>query len=84
MTFENKNMRCRTCRFWWPIAEAAGKEPDRQHAILGQCRHDAPPAQLPNCPITAGTIRPGRPPSATTGAAITSICSNDGSAARTA
>ena len=50
MTFENKNMRCRSCRFWWPLAEAAGKEADRQHAILGQCRRYAPPAQITDLP----------------------------------
>jgi hypothetical protein len=50
MTFENRNMRCRTCRFWWPVAEAAGKEPSREHAILGQCRRIAPPAQLAELP----------------------------------
>ncbi len=77
MTFENKNLRCRGCRFWWPTGEGAANEPLRERAILGQCRRHAPPPLLPICPITAATIRPGRPPSATTGAATTSIFSND-------
>ena len=50
MTFENRNMRCLTCRFWWPLAEAAGKEPNRTHAILGQCRRSAPPAAVADLP----------------------------------
>ncbi len=33
-----------------PIAEAAGKEADRQHAILGQCRRYAPPAHITDLP----------------------------------
>jgi hypothetical protein len=50
MTFEHKNMRCRTCRFWWPIAEGADREPMRERAILGQCRHQSPPAQTVDLP----------------------------------
>jgi hypothetical protein len=50
MTFENKNMRCRTCRFWWPTAEAAGNEAIRERSILGQCRRFAPPAQVAELP----------------------------------
>jgi len=50
MTFENKNMRCVTCRFWWPTGEAAHGEVLRAHAILGQCRRFAPPAQTVDLP----------------------------------
>jgi hypothetical protein len=50
MTFENKNMRCRTCRFWWPTGEGAGSEPAREGSILGQCRCHAPPAQVVDLP----------------------------------
>jgi len=42
MTFENKNLRCNHCRFWWPTGEATGNEPSRQRSILGQCRRHAP------------------------------------------
>ena len=50
MSFENKNLRCRNCRSWWPLAEAAGQEPNRARAILGQCRRYAPPTQLSDLP----------------------------------
>ena len=41
MTFENKNLRCNHCRFWWPTGEATGNEPSRERSILGQCRRRA-------------------------------------------
>jgi hypothetical protein len=50
MTFENRNLRCRGCRFWWPIGEATGNEPVRERAILGQCRRYAPPAAVADLP----------------------------------
>ena len=50
MTFENRNLRCRGCRFWWPIGEAAGNEPVRERAILGQCRRHSPPAAVADLP----------------------------------
>ena len=42
--FENKNSRGRDCRFCWPTAES-GATAEREHAIFGQCRYDAPRAQ---------------------------------------
>jgi hypothetical protein len=50
MTFENKNMRCRSCRFWWPTAEVTDHEPHRERSILGQCRRHAPPAHITDLP----------------------------------
>jgi hypothetical protein len=50
MSFENKNLRCRGCRFWWPTAEGTGNEPHRERSILGQCRRYAPPAQVADLP----------------------------------
>jgi len=46
MSWENKNLRCHDCRFWWPAPEAAGKEPNRERSLLGQCRRHAPPAMV--------------------------------------
>jgi len=50
MSWENKNLRCRDCKFWWPTAEAAGHEPSRDRSILGQCRRHAPPAMFNDLP----------------------------------
>jgi hypothetical protein len=50
MTFENKNMRCRSCRFWWPTPEGTDHEPHRERSILGQCRRHAPPAVVADLP----------------------------------
>jgi hypothetical protein len=50
MTFENKNMQCSSCRFWWPTGEATGNEPICEHSILDQCRRYAPPAQVTDLP----------------------------------
>jgi hypothetical protein len=47
--FENKNSRCRNCRFWWPTGEGAGAV-DREHAIFGQCRYEAPVALINDLP----------------------------------
>jgi len=44
MSYEQTSLRCRNCRFWWPL-----EEPDqhfvhlREHAVRGQCRRHAPP-----------------------------------------
>jgi hypothetical protein len=46
--FENRNSRCRNCRFWWPTAETGTAE--REHAIFGQCRFDAPVALISDLP----------------------------------
>ena len=46
MTYENTGLRCRNCKFWWPIGENQQDQPDphwRQHAMRGQCRRHAPP-----------------------------------------
>jgi hypothetical protein len=50
MSFDNKNLRCRDCKFWWPTAEAAGGEPSRERLIFGQCRRYAPPTQIFDLP----------------------------------
>jgi len=47
--FENANLRCRNCRFWWPTAEA-GVGATRERAGFGQCRCQAPPALLSDSP----------------------------------
>jgi hypothetical protein len=44
MTFENINLRCKDCRFWWPTAEGTGHDPSRDRSLLGQCRRRSPPA----------------------------------------
>jgi hypothetical protein len=49
MSWENKNLRCRDCRFWWPTAETA-QEPIRAKSVFGQCRRHAPPALLSDLP----------------------------------
>jgi len=49
MTFENKNMRCHDCKFWWPISES-DREPTRSSAIFGECRYDAPSASIQELP----------------------------------
>jgi len=50
MAWENKNLRCHDCKYWWPTAEAAGAEPSRERSILGQCRRHAPPALIADLP----------------------------------
>jgi hypothetical protein len=46
--FENRNSRCRNCRFWWPTAETGTAE--REHATHGECRCEAPMALLAESP----------------------------------
>jgi hypothetical protein len=53
MSFENKNLRCRNCRFWWPTADVDGQEPVRARAIIGVCRRHAPPALVGDLPDRA-------------------------------
>jgi len=44
MTYENTGLRCRNCRFWWPMQGADEKiEHLREHAERGECRRHAPP-----------------------------------------
>jgi hypothetical protein len=43
MSYENKALRCRNCRFWWPLADGLPETNLRQHAKRGQCRRHAPP-----------------------------------------
>ena len=50
MSWENKNLRCRDCKFWWPTAEGAGGEPSRERSLLGQCRRHAPSAMIFDVP----------------------------------
>ena len=47
--FENKNLRCRNCRLWWPTADGGGVA-EREHAIFGQCRFEAPPIIMTELP----------------------------------
>jgi len=47
--FENTNLRCRNCKYWWPTAEG-GNAPNREHAVFGQCRCNAPPALIVDLP----------------------------------
>jgi hypothetical protein len=49
MSFDNKNLRCRDCKFWWPVAEG-GDEPTRQYSIYGHCRRHAPPSFAADLP----------------------------------
>jgi len=44
MTYENPNLRCRNCKFWWPLPDERPVEHLRQYATRGQCRRHAPPA----------------------------------------
>jgi hypothetical protein len=41
--YENTNLRCRNCKFWWPIADQQVDLHLRMHATRGQCRRHAPP-----------------------------------------
>ena len=50
MSWDNKNLRCHDCRFWWLVAESSGGEPRREHSILGQCRRHAPPVLIVDLP----------------------------------
>jgi hypothetical protein len=43
MSYEQTSLRCRNCRFWWPISDGLPLEHLRQHATRGQCRRHAPP-----------------------------------------
>ena len=44
MTYENTGLRCRNCRFWWPMQGVDQKiEHLREHAERGECRRHAPP-----------------------------------------
>jgi hypothetical protein len=43
MTYENSSLRCRNCKFWWPLADGQPDKHLREHAMRGQCRRHAPP-----------------------------------------
>jgi hypothetical protein len=44
MTYENTTLRCRNCRFWWPLQDDLPQQQHlREHAKRGQCRRHAPP-----------------------------------------
>jgi hypothetical protein len=44
MTYENTTLRCRNCRFWWPLQDDLPQQQHlREHAKRGQCRRYAPP-----------------------------------------
>jgi hypothetical protein len=40
--YENTNLRCRNCKFWWPKDEGRPDPHLRMHAALGQCRRHPP------------------------------------------
>jgi hypothetical protein len=42
MSYENANLRCRNCKFWWPTADSHPDPHLRLHATHGQCRRHAP------------------------------------------
>lgn len=45
MSYENTGLRCRNCRFWWPLQDDQPTAVHlREHAARGQCRCHAPPA----------------------------------------
>lgn len=48
MSFENKSLRCRNCKFWWPLPDKHEDEFARAHATRGECRRHAP------APVSAG------------------------------
>jgi hypothetical protein len=50
MSWENKNLRCRDCKYWWPTVEGTGNEPSRERSIMGQCRRHAPPPSILDLP----------------------------------
>jgi hypothetical protein len=43
MSYENKALRCRNCKFWWPLSDHKDDEHARAHATRGHCRRHAPP-----------------------------------------
>jgi hypothetical protein len=43
MSYENSSLRCRNCKFWWPLSDDQPDTHLRQHAKRGQCRRHAPP-----------------------------------------
>ncbi len=45
MSFDSAHLRCRECKFWWPLAHA-GTPASREKSTRGQCRRHAPPAFL--------------------------------------
>ncbi len=45
MSFDTQSLRCRECRFWWPLAHA-GAIAGRDKSVRGQCRRYAPPVHL--------------------------------------
>ena len=49
MSFENKNLRCHDCHFWWPMTEGAA-DALRRTAIFGQCRRLSPPPLMLEVP----------------------------------
>jgi hypothetical protein len=49
MSFDNKNLRCRNCTFWWPTSEG-GHDASRERSVFGQCRRHAPPTLVLDLP----------------------------------
>ena len=45
MSFDTPNLRCKECKFWWPLPHA-GARASRLKSLRGQCRRSAPPAFL--------------------------------------
>jgi hypothetical protein len=42
MSFEQKGLSCRNCKFWWPVPDG-GQPASREHSARGGCRRHAPP-----------------------------------------
>ncbi|HVY20125.1 MAG TPA: hypothetical protein VHA70_08615 [Bauldia sp.] len=45
MSFDTPSLRCRECKFWWPLPHG-GVVASREKSVRGQCRRYAPPAYL--------------------------------------
>lgn len=46
MSWDNRNLRCRNCTYWWPVTEGENSEPHRERSDFGQCRRHAPPTTV--------------------------------------
>ncbi len=59
MSFDTQTLRCRECKFWWPMAHA-GAPASREHSLRGHCRRYAPPVHLLGAsdPDIAGVRKP--------------------------
>jgi hypothetical protein len=46
MSYEQTSLRCRNCRFWWPLEDGHPDPHLREHAKRGQCRRHPPPGGI--------------------------------------